>query len=154
MGVMYAAMPIGCNQMTTPPTPVFAASQPAKQSAARHPDQTIELSYQSHIGQPVLTDSKLGGVIVTLPDPPKDVRDVRAIVDYVELPMFNSPSIAGERAAVTFSVERGSVPAYPECVQIRLTFDPYANPFVKGKHFTFQFHPNGDFWGIRELPHY
>lgn len=131
----------------------------------RSHEQVVTLSYASRIAKPVFTlsaskpapsDAKSSGpfeeTIVTVPPPPKDIRKVDAMVQSVRLPFINTGSIVGERATVIFSVKTGDVPAYPECSQIRLTFDSYVNPFSKGQHFTFQFLPNGDFWGIEELP--
>ncbi len=79
---------------------------------------------------------------------PANVVRVRASVTQVALPFPDSPSIAGERASAVFSVTAGSVPTYPDCTQLKLSYDPYHNPFVVGRTFTFLFLPDGRFWSI------
>ncbi|MGD0770925.1 MAG: hypothetical protein ABSB42_22305 [Tepidisphaeraceae bacterium] len=151
LAVLLISVLLGdCTEPTAPTTsqPSTQAATVPPDSSVRGHDQTVVLSYGSRKGKPFLSAADK----LTTPEPPKDVREVEVIVESIELPLVNSPSIIGERASVHFTVKRGDVPAYPECIGIRLTFDSYVNPFSVGKHFTFQFLPNGDFWGIRELP--
>lgn len=82
---------------------------------------------------------------------PANVVRVRAAVTHVALPAPNSPTIAGERALATFSVKAGGVPTYPDCTQLKLGYDSYANPFSVGQTVTFLFLPDGRFWTIEEV---
>lgn len=82
---------------------------------------------------------------------PANLIRVRAAVIEVALPPLNSPSIGGERAVAVFSVKAGGVPTYPDCIQLKLRYDAYANPFSVGQTVTFLFLPDGRFWTIEAV---
>jgi len=73
---------------------------------------------------------------------------VPATVAVVDLPLVDSPSIGGERATVTFVVAPGTIPGWPKCDTVRMTYDSYVNLFKAGQDHTLVFLSDGDFYGI------
>ncbi len=119
----------------------------AVQKAAKPGAASITVSYRGRKGRPTSADGAL-----VFPAAPKNTVAAVGVATDVVLPCFDSPSIAGERATVVLKVKAGSIPGLPACTEVRLKYDSYTNPFTKDKSYTLQFLPNGDFWGVDEIP--
>jgi len=86
------------------------------------------------------------------PKLPDGIIPVKAKVTKVNLPFLDSPSIAGERAVATFSINDNHLDFLTNISEIDLRYDSYVNPFSVGDEFTLQFLVDGSFWGIKEIP--
>ena len=105
--------------------------------------QELTLSWSKKLAKPNFATGWLEDTAT-----PANVMRVPAAVTSIVLPAMNSPSIAGERAVATFSVQAGGVPTYSGCTRIKLSYDSYANPFSVGQTVTFLFLPDGRFWSM------
>jgi hypothetical protein len=78
---------------------------------------------------------------------------VTAAVQRVDLPLLNSPSIAGDKATCMLSVPAHSIPAHPNFRRVALHYDNHGwlQGLDAGTQLVLRFQKNGEFGGV-EFP--
>ena len=78
---------------------------------------------------------------------------VTRAVQRVDLPLLNSPSIAGDKATCMLSVPAHSIPAHPDFRRVALHYDNHGwlQGLKAGTQLVIRFHKNGEFDGVQFL---
>jgi hypothetical protein len=80
-----------------------------------------------------------------------DLTLVTGIVQRVDLPLLNSPSVAGDKATCILSVPADSIPAHPDYSKVALHYDNHGwfQALKPGMHLVLAFRKSGEFGGMQ-----
>jgi hypothetical protein len=110
--------------------------------------------YESRATPPVIVSSNASGTLsLASRDVSSQIVLVTGAVQRVELPVFNSPSLAGDKATCRLLVPAHSIPCYPDFSRIALHYDNHGwlQGLTTGMQLVLRFQKDGEFDGV-QLP--
>jgi hypothetical protein len=108
--------------------------------------------YESKAPTAVVVSTNGNGTIsLAARDLSSEVTFVTGIVQRVELPLVNSPSIAGDKANYMLLVSANSIPAHPDSQRVVLHYDNHGwlQDLKAGMQLVLRFHKHGEFDGVQ-----
>ena len=110
--------------------------------------------YESKAPAAVVVSTNTDGTLsLASRDLSSEVILVTGMVQRVDLPFFNSPSLAGDKATCLLLVPVHSIPAHPDFSRVALHFDNHGwlHGLKPGTELRLRFQKDGEFDGI-QLP--
>src|SRR5579864_9555186 len=108
--------------------------------------------YESKAPAAVVVSTHTNGTLsLASRDVSSEVVLVTGVVQRVDLPLVNSPSIAGGKAACMLLVPAHSIPAHPDFRRVTLHYDNqgWLQGVKAGTELVLRFQKNGEFGGVQ-----